>query len=192
MNSDSRQPEQRLIERTLSGDSAAFGALLEPYQDRLFAATTYLVGNEEDARDVVQEACLKAFVKLRSFRGTSAFYTWLYRIAMNTALSWKRKRRETVSVDAIRDGSGSEPESADPAPGDSVEIRERQETVRRAISQLDEDARTIVVLREIDGMDYRTIAETLDIEIGTVRSRLFRARMKLRELLRDQLEIEAP
>ena len=192
MNSDSRQPEQRLIERTLSGDSAAFGLLIGPYQDRLFAATTYLVGNEEDARDVVQEACLKAFVKLRSFRGTSAFYTWLYRIAMNTALSWKRKRRETVSVDAVREDSGSEPESADPTPSDSVEIRERQETVRRAISQLDEDARTIVVLREIDGMDYRAIAETLEIEIGTVRSRLFRARMRLRELLKDQLEIEAP
>lgn len=192
MNSDSKQRDQRLIDRTLSGETSAFGSLLEPYQGRLFAAMVHMIGNEEDARDVVQDACVKAFVKLRSFHGTSAFYTWLYRIAVNTALSFRRKRRETVSVDAIRDDSGHEPESGAPSPDATLETREEQESVRRAIAELDDDARTIVVMREIDGMDYRTIAETLEIEIGTVRSRLFRARMKLRELLKNHLEIEAP
>lgn len=190
MNTDSKQCERRLIDQTLSGETAAFGTLLEPYLDRLYNATWHWLGNEEDARDVVQDACVKAYVKLESFRGGSAFYTWLYRITFNTALSWKRKDRPGVSVDGLRDDSGREPESNEPQPGDVLQDRERQETVRRAIAALEPDARAIVILREIEGMDYRAIAETLDIELGTVRSRLFRARLKLKELLQGELDIE--
>ncbi len=180
----------QLIDETLAGRTAAFGELVRKYQNRLFNTVFHVVGNTEDARDVVQDAFIQAFLKLDTFQGSSTFYTWLYRIAFNVAVSHCRRRRVTASVDRAREVAGVEP--ADPAdnPGQSAEREERCGQVRRALAELSEEHRTVLVLREINGCCYETIAEILGVPIGTVRSRLHRARLQLREQLREVLTVD--
>ena len=101
--------DANLIAETLAGQTAAFGKLVEKYQDRLFNTLSHLAGNAEDARDIVQEAFVQAFIKLDSFRGSSAFYTWLYRIAFNISAGWRRKRRPMSSIEQNREQIGMEP-----------------------------------------------------------------------------------
>ena len=177
-----------LIDQALKGDSAAFGRLVERYQDRLYNTMVHVAGSAEDARDVVQDAFVQAFVKLETFRGDAAFYTWLYRIAFNLAASQARRKRPSVSIDEARQRFGHEPMQKGGAPEGRMEQKERICQVRAAMDRLNEDHRTVLVLREIDGCDYETIASILELRIGTVRSRLFRARMQLREELLDVLQ----
>lgn len=177
--------ESSLIDRSLEGDSSAFGELVRLYQDRLFNAIVYLTGDRAEAEDIVQEAFLQAYLKLDSFQRHSAFYTWLYRIAFNNSASRRRKKRIESSVDRSRELAGEEPAADGDAPGDSLERREQAAQVRAALGQLSDEHRAILVLREIDGCDYEAIAEALDINIGTVRSRLHRARLQLRDKLRQ-------
>lgn len=179
------------ISETLAGNSSAFGQLVTKYQDRLYNTLVHVVGAEDDARDVVQDALVQAFVKLDTFQGNAAFYTWLYRIAFNVAISRKRKRRVTLSVDQARELAGEEPPARDESPTANLERQERIQQVRAALAAVSEEHRTILVLREIDGCCYETIADILEIPVGTVRSRLFRARMELREQLNAALHEDA-
>ena len=179
--------DAQLIHDTLAGQSAAFGELVRKYQDRLYHTLVHVVGSPEDALDIVQEAFVQAFLKLETFKRESAFYTWLYRIAFNMAASHRRRRKPTVSVEQARESSGSEPIDPELGPEDSVQLDERREQVRKAIAGLNEEHRAVLVLREIDGCRYEEIAEILDVPIGTVRSRLHRARLQLREELKGVL-----
>jgi RNA polymerase sigma-70 factor (ECF subfamily) len=179
--------DAQLIRDTLAGDSAAFGQLVCKYQDRLYTALAHMLRAPEEARDVVQEAFIQAFVKLETFRGSSAFYTWLYRIAFNVSVSRKRRQRAVLSLDRTRDLSGEEPLDV-ASPAERMERGERAVQVRRAMAALSEEHRTILVLREIEGFDYDQIADALDVAVGTVRSRLHRARAQLRELLTPVLQ----
>jgi RNA polymerase sigma-70 factor (ECF subfamily) len=179
-----------LIDESLRGKSMAFGQLVIKYQDRLFNTIVHVVGSVEDARDVVQEAFVQAFVKLATFQRSSAFYTWLYRIAFNVAASQYRRRKPTYSVDYAREDCGQEPVDPQVGPLDNLEQNERCRQVQRAIASLAEEYRVVLVLREIDGCCYESIAEILNLPIGTVRSRLHRARMQLREELREVLLID--
>jgi len=182
--------DAQLIAQTLAGQSAAFGQLVEKYQDRLYNTMVHVLGSPEDSLDIVQEAFVQAFVKLDSFRQTSAFYTWLYRIAFNVAASQRRRRHASASVEQIHEATGEEPVDGQAGPDQQVEQEERCRQVRQAIAALDEEFRSVLVLREIDGCCYETIAEILDVPIGTVRSRLHRARLQLRDQLKEVLMIE--
>jgi RNA polymerase sigma-70 factor, ECF subfamily len=179
--------DAQLIDLTLAGQTAAFGQLVLKYQDRLFNTVVHLVGNAEDARDIVQDAFVQAYLKLAGFNRSSAFYTWLYRIAVNMAVSSLRKDRPTSSIDYVKQTSGIEPIDSADEPTDAAERSERCKQVRQAIAELSEEHRVILVLREIEGFCYENIAEILDLPLGTVRSRLFRARMQCREQLKTML-----
>lgn len=180
----------QLIEETLGGQPAAFGGLVCKYQDRLYNTLLHVLGHAEDARDVVQDAFVQAFLKLETFRHHSAFYTWLYRIAFNLAATRRRRRRITGSVDQAHESTGQEPADPHDGPTDLVEQEERRRQVQAAIGQLNEEHRTVLVLRDIDGQSYEEIAEILELPIGTVRSRLHRARMQLRDQLKEVLAFD--
>lgn len=182
--------DAQLIDETLAGRPTAFGQLVEKYQDRLYNTIVYVLGSSEDALDVVQDAFVQAFLKLDTFRHSSAFYTWLYRIAFNVAASHRRRRKAAISVEQARESSGLEPIDPEPGPDKQAELDERCRQVREAIAGLGEEHRTVLVLREIDGCCYETIAEILDVPIGTVRSRLHRARLQLREELKGVLMVD--
>ena len=184
-----KHDDVQLIDQSLNGDSAAFGQLVRRYQDRLYNTVVHVVGCRDEAEDVVQDAFVQAYLKLSSFHRNSAFYTWLYRIAFNTAISHKRRRKIQVSVDHHREQTGDEPEDAGDAPGDRLQREERAEQVQTALSSLSEQHRAILVLREMEGCCYETISEILDLPIGTVRSRLHRARIQLRDQLREVLQV---
>jgi RNA polymerase sigma-70 factor (ECF subfamily) len=183
--------DARLIDEALSGTSAAFGELVVRYQDRLFSMLVQVVGSRDDAYDLVQDAFVQAFLKLESFQRQSAFYTWLYRIAMNLAISRRRRQRPIGSLDETRHATGDEPLGRDDPPTARLEQQERGAQVQQALAALSEEHRAILVLREIDGCCYETIAEMLELPVGTVRSRLHRARMQLREQLRGVLQEDA-
>jgi RNA polymerase sigma-70 factor (ECF subfamily) len=182
----------RLIEQTLNGHRNAFGELVARYQDRLYTMLVHLVGCPEEARDVCQEAFTQAFVKLDSFHQASAFYTWLYRIAFNTAISRTRRKRPQASVDEIREAAHYEPPDPGPSPEERLQSEEHVKQVQAALATLSEDHRSILVLKEMDGLRYEEIAEMLDIPIGTVRSRLFRARSQLKECLQQAMPEDQP
>jgi RNA polymerase sigma-70 factor, ECF subfamily len=182
--------DHQLIESALNGNSAAFGDLVRKYQDRLYHTMVHVTGSAEDAKDVVQDAFVKAFVKLDSFQRSSAFYTWLYRIAFNTAMSRQRRRRPTQSLEQVQD-CGHDPPDTAAAPTDRLEQEELAGQVRAAMETLSDEHRTVLVLRDIDGCDYEAVAEILEIPLGTVRSRLHRARMQLREQLKKVLQTDS-
>lgn len=177
--------DTRLIQETLAGDRQAYGQLVRRYQDRLYNTLVHVTGSVSEAEEVTQEAFLRAFRKLNSFEQRAGFYTWLYRIAFNLWISRRRGKREVYSVEQGRESLGLEPVDQQDTPVEQIERRERVELVRTAISQLPEEFRTVLVLRELDGNDYEAIAQMLDIPIGTVRSRLHRARL----LVKRQLEL---
>ena len=180
-----------LVEAALRGDRDAFGDLVERYQDRLFNTLVRLTGSREDAADTAQDAFVQAYLKLDSFHGASQFYTWLYRIAMNQALSRRRRRRPTASIDAAKEAAGVEPVDAGESPEGSMLSRERAEQVQSVLDRLGDQHRKILVLREMEGCSYETIAEILELPVGTVRSRLFRARLQLRDGLKSLWSEEA-
>jgi len=182
------QGDQELILATRRGDSDAFGSLVRKYQDRLLSALFQVSGSRDEAEDVAQEAFVTAYLKLASFAGESSFYTWLYRIAFNTAISRRRKRRGESSVEHTRDLTGGEPLDDCEAAEDRLLRQERAGQVQRALSLLPADFRSVLVLREMEGCDYDTIAQILAVPVGTVRSRLHRARLQLKEQLIAVLE----
>lgn len=188
--------DKTLIERCLGGQTDAFGELVLRYQDRLFNTLFLMVNSHEDARDLSQEAFVLAFRRLESFRGDSAFYTWLFRIAVNAAISFRRKaaRQKTGSIDAAREAMGLEPvdQHRDIGPSRRMEVAEEQLLVRAALSELSDEFRQAIVLTEIEGLSYEDAATAMGCPIGTIRSRVHRARNDLKEKLRVLLKDSEP
>ena len=198
------------FDRARAGARSAYGTVVRAYQDRLYNAVFRLVGDHDDAAEVTQEAFARGFEKMADFRGDSGPYTWLFRIAMNAAVSRLRRasRRKTVSLDALdsmgggyatnyRGGGGGESrrgryadsiEGDGPTPADAAEQSEDHRAVVDALARLDAEHRALLVMRDLEGFDYKQMAEVLDLPLGTLKSRLFRARVALREQLRDHFD----
>jgi RNA polymerase sigma-70 factor (ECF subfamily) len=176
----------RPIQEALSGRPEAFGELFQRYQRRLVTSLVYLTGNHHLAEDIAQEAFVKAFLHLSQFRQSSAFYSWLYRIALNELSSFRRRRREQTLANL--DQASLHMVDRQETGSDRLERKERIEFLRQALQRLSEEHRQIIVLREIDGCDYQGIADILEITLGTVRSRLYRAREQLQMLLAAERE----
>ncbi|MCS6863769.1 MAG: sigma-70 family RNA polymerase sigma factor [Gemmataceae bacterium] len=189
MSEDDRQ----LIADCLGGNREAFTVLVHRYQARLYSAALRLVQNAEDAADVVQDAFLSAYQSLHTFKGDSEFFTWLYRIAFNTAVSLKRKRKPTLSLEAYLGEHSLDPPDLSEyiQPGLALQRTEDERELILAIARLSPDHREVLLLKELDGLKYEDIAQLLNLPIGTVRSRLHRARLELRELL-TALENQRP
>lgn len=182
--------DQSLIEQAIAGNDRAFEQLVYRYQDRLTHSLEHTLGSREDALEIAQQAFVRAWQKLSTFRGDAQFYSWLYRIARNIAASRARQNRlPTGSLEAWSATSGLEP-IANPAdsPTAPMEQNERIQAVRTALQQLPEEFRQALVLKEIDGFSYEEISQILDIPMGTVRSRIFRARQELTERLKRILD----
>jgi len=175
--------ETELIQSALSGNSEAFGVLVSRYQDRLYACIVNVVNKADEADDVVQESFIQAYLKLDTFQHSSQFFTWLYRIAFNNALSRRRRHRNYLSLDEAHEMSGSEPTARIEMPDHQMLQQENVGQIQDALAMLSEDHRSILVLRELEDTSYEDIAEILEISIGTVRSRLSRARAALKSQL---------
>jgi RNA polymerase sigma-70 factor (ECF subfamily) len=187
------------------GDRGAFAQIVQLYQDRLYNAILRMVGDYDEARDLAQECFARALEKIDSFRGEAQPYTWLFRIAMNLAISQfrKEKRQRTFTEsDNGRPGSANDSDdqaasliervssnrqaSADPA--QQAEDRERNEQVLAALGRIDAEHRAILVMRDVEGFDYQQMADVLGLPLGTLKSRLFRARIALRDELKPYIE----
>jgi RNA polymerase sigma-70 factor (ECF subfamily) len=183
--------DRRLIAASLEGDPAAFGELVRRYQDRLYNTVYRLLDNADDAQDVVQDAFVNAYQSLDGFKGDSQFFTWLYRIAVNTAISHKRKQRLTLSIDSGRNGERQvePPDDSDASrPEHALERAEEERRVQQALNRLSAEHRAVLILKDMEGQKYEAMAEILGVPIGTIRSRLHRARTELRELLEQDEE----
>lgn len=185
-----RKVDFALVERVRRGDRRAYDLLVIKYQRKIMRLLARMINNQADIEDVAQETFIKAYRALPQFRGDSAFYTWLYRIAINTARNWQAanmRKPNTVSTIETEDGetfdhlNGLSDQST---PESLMASQQVAQTVNEAIEQLPEDLRTAIVLREIEGMSYEDIANTMQCPIGTVRSRIFRAREAIAERLR--------
>ena len=183
--------ERRIIAQVCAGAANAFEALVVAYQTHVYNLALRTVGNEEDAADMTQEVFLRAYRALGTFRGESKFSVWLYRLTTNVCIDFLRSRRRhpTVSLTAA-DEDDEQPQfdiPADEASGPEQQLArsELRRAVVRGLDQLPDDARRILILRELDGLSYAEIGKVLRLEPGTVKSRLFRARRRLCEFLRD-------
>jgi RNA polymerase sigma-70 factor (ECF subfamily) len=202
-----------LIRRARGGDRGAYGQLVVRHQHRLFNAVLRMVGDREEARELTQEAFTRGLTKLDGFRGDAAPYTWLFRIAVNLAISQLRKvqRHRTFSLDRPGSrngrhdpGAGGAGKAEDQAaglaeriaatgdaaerPDEALERRERAQHVLAALGRLDAEYRAVLVMRDVEGFDYQQMADVLGLPLGTLKSRLFRARLALRDELRGYLK----
>jgi RNA polymerase sigma-70 factor (ECF subfamily) len=185
--------DQELVRRVQAGDQSAFNLLVLKYQHRVLKLVGRFVNDSAEAEDVAQEAFLKAYRALPSFRGDSAFYTWLYRIAINTAKNaLVAQRRRPVDFDLdLQDPEQFERQARlkeSDTPEGVLLTDEIREVVERAMEQLPDDLRTAIVLRELEGLSYEEIAEAMDCPVGTVRSRIFRAREAIDKKLKPLLD----
>lgn len=182
--------DKTLIQQACDGDLQAYEQLVQRYESRLIHSLQQMLRSREDALDAAQDAFLSAWRRLDSFREQASFYSWLYRIAVNAAITRKRRRKlKTSSLDHAIDASGAAPEDfrADANPSHRSETDETIDLVREALDAISEEFRQPLILKEIDGFSYEEIASVLSIPIGTVRSRIFRARQELTERLRRRL-----
>lgn len=176
-----------LIEAVLGGDIGAFDGLVLRYQDRLHNVLYRVLHSEEDARDATQEAFVLAYQKLHTFRREAKFYSWLCRVGINNAISRRRRKKvATSSLEGLKEAAGTEPVDQDThtQPSRAMELSEQQKQIEQAISELSEEFRVVIVLKEIEGLKYEEIAEITNSPVGTIRSRIHRARVELREKLR--------
>lgn len=181
--------DQELIRETLGGQPEAYGELVVRYQDRLFNSLLRVVKSREDARDAAQDAFLQAYQKLDSFRGDAQFFSWLFRIAMNAGLSkLRRKSSKDVSLTAQQEQGRDVTDEGVPDPSHRMNQTERQSKVLAALDSLGDEYRVVLTLKELEGLKYDEIAEIVGCPIGTVRSRIHRARAELREKLREFLK----
>ena len=187
MNAD----DTRLVDQLRAGDEDAYRELVETYQDRIITVVARVAGGYADAEDLAQETFLKAFNAIGRFAGQSALYTWLYRIGVNTARDYvaHRRRRPAISLESLPAGA-VDPPSGDCGPLEGLERDELRVRVREAMERLPEPFWTTLILREMEGHTYEEVAGILEISIGTVESRIFRARTKLRALLLADLPKE--
>ncbi len=185
-----RKVDFALVERVRKGDKRAYDLLVIKYQRKIMRLLARMINDPSDIEDVAQETFVKAYKALPQFRGDSAFYTWLYRIAINTARNWQAsnmRRPATVTVAENENGETFDQINSlsdKSTPESLLASREIAQTVNQAIEELPDDLRTAIVLREIEGMSYEDIANTMQCPIGTVRSRIFRAREAIATRLR--------
>jgi RNA polymerase sigma-70 factor (ECF subfamily) len=191
-----------LLRRAQHGDRSAFGQLVLASQDRLYNAVLRMVGDPDDARELTQETFMRALQKIDSFRGDAQPYTWLFRIATNLVITDARKahRQRTFSLDNPRPNGRARPDdqatgladrlrSPSESPDDASQRRERERQVLAALNRIDAEYRAILVMRDIEDFDYQQMADVLALPLGTVKSRLFRARKALRDELLEYMKI---
>ena len=171
-------PDQGLVAQASAGDKAAFGKLVEKHYEMVYAVTYGVVGNREEALDVTQDVFIKVFRQIGDFRGQSKFKTWLYRISINSAIDACRRRRPEGPIE-----EGALFESKIPGPREEASREETRKLVEKALESLNPEHRAVLVLREWQELSYEEIAEALQIEMGTVMSRLFYARKRLAEII---------
>jgi RNA polymerase sigma-70 factor, ECF subfamily len=187
--------EGALVAACRRGDREAFGHLVTRYRGKVYSIIYHMVRNEEDAWDLAQDAFLRAWKSIGHFRGQSSFYTWLYRIVMNVAIDWLRRKHvagstefdEEAGVGAAEPGALTVP-SAPLLPHRQLEAGEIRERIDAALARLSPEHRAVITLKEFEGLHYQEIADTVGCSLGTVMSRLFYARKKLQSLLRDVYE----
>jgi RNA polymerase sigma-70 factor (ECF subfamily) len=193
----SPQREKQLVDQVRRGNRGALGELLGAYHRSVYHQCLRMLGNTEDAADVAQDAMMKAVQHIDSFRGNSRFGTWLYRIVMNLSISHLRRRkvRQATSLETPVAGEDQASElksmltqQREPDPDQRVETDEQVDQVMAALEQLDAPLRSVILLRDLQEMDYTQIAEVVGVPVGTVKSRLFRARVALRQALAQQGE----
>jgi RNA polymerase sigma-70 factor (ECF subfamily) len=189
-------PEFDLVKQAQAGDTGAFDQLVSRYRTRVFGMIYNMVHNEQDAWDLAQDSFLKAWKSIARFRGQSSFYTWIYRIVMNVTIDSLRKKQirgggaefdDAIQLKEIDPASRTVPH-ADALPHERMEHKEIRSRIDAAIAQLSPEHRAVILMKEIEEMQYHEIAESLGCSIGTVMSRLFYARKKLQNLLRDVYE----
>jgi len=189
-------PELDLVKQAQAGDTEAFDQLVSRFRNRVFGMIYNMVHNEQDAWDLAQDSFLKAWKSIARFRGQSSFYTWIYRIVMNVTIDWLRKKQvqgagaefdDAVQLTEIDPASRTVPH-AGALPHERMEQKEIRVRIDAAIAQLSPEHRAVILMKEIEDMQYHEIAESLGCSIGTVMSRLFYARKKLQNLLRDVYE----
>lgn len=187
--------DEELIQRLQRGDEWAFQLLVRRFRKKIFAIAFGITLDAEESQDMVQEVFLQAYRTIDTFRGDASLSTWLNRITVNRCLNWKRRwaRRFKwlhVSTDSTDDKATIEPQSDLPTPEVRVANAQTRQQIDKALKTLPDQARTVFVLREVEGLSYEEIAETTAIKLGTVRSRLFHARQRLREILQPLMEEE--
>ena len=186
--------EMDLVRRARRGDLGAYDELVRRYQERIYATVYHMTANHEDANDLAQEAFIKAFQALRSFKGGSSFYTWVYRIAVNKTINFlkQRKAKSQMSLDDLDFNAEHDPDLvaliSDKTPRREVGLAELQEKLNAAMQKLSEPHRLVVTLHDVQGLSHEEIAKIMDCNIGTVRSRLFYARQQLQAYLSDYLK----
>ncbi len=182
--------EEKLIKRAVKGDAAAFNELLGQHEKRMYAVCLRMCGNHEDAQDCLQEAMLRVYRAISGFKGQSSFSTWLYRVTMNACLDElrKRKNKPSTSLDGMLDAGWSPADERD-TPEKHVLSAEKRTVIQQTIAELPEDMRSAVVLRDIQGFSYDEIAQMLEINVGTIKSRISRGREKLREKFLSRTEL---
>ncbi len=192
---DEKSADLEEVRRVRAGDREAVGRLVVRWQDRIYGAILRMVRDAEAARDLAQETFVRAYTGIGGFAGDASFGTWLYAIAVNQVRGEMRrrsaqKRGDALSLDALReaaDGADVDPPDAAAAAPDALSTAESCELLRRALRRLDDEHREVVVLREFQDLSYEEIAHVVGVPVGTVRSRLHRARAELRERLRDKV-----
>ena len=193
-----REQEREIVNRVISGDTEAFEALVLEHQNKVYSLALRMVGNEEDARDMAQEAFIRAYGSLAGFRGDSKFSVWLYRLTSNICIDFLRSRgkKRTMSMTWAGDEGEDAGELEIPdetwSPESQLERSLTRESVRRGLESLSPQYREILLLREINGLSYAEIAGALSLEEGTVKSRIFRARKKLCDFLLREGNISPP
>ena len=186
--------EGELVRRSLRGDLAAYDELVRRYQERIYATIYHMTSNHEDANDLAQDTFIKAFQALKSFKGGSSFYTWIYRIAVNKTINFlkQRKNRAHMSLNDLDFNAEHDPDLvalvSDKTPRREANLNELQEKLNEAMLKLSEPHRLVVALHDVQGLAHDEIAEIMDCNIGTVRSRLFYARQQLQGFLSDYLK----
>lgn len=186
--------EQLLVKRARQGDLGAYDELVRRYQERIYATVYHMTSNHEDANDLAQEAFIKAFQALKSFKGGSSFYTWVYRIAVNKTINFLKQRRNKsqISLNDLDFNAEHDPDLvaliSEKTPRREISLTELQERLNAAMQKLSEPHRLVVTLHDVQGLSHEEIAEIMDCNIGTVRSRLFYARQQLQAYLSDYLK----
>lgn len=186
--------EQELVQRARKGDLEAYDELVKRYQERIYATIYHMTSNHDDANDLAQDSFIKAFQALKSFKGGSTFYTWLYRIAVNKTINFlkQRKNRSHISLNDLDFNAEHDPDLvaliSDQTPRRAAGLNELQEKLNAALLKLSEPHRLVVVLHDVQGQSHEEIAKIMDCNIGTVRSRLFYARQQLQAYLTDYLK----
>ena len=182
--------EHELIQKAGRGDAYAFEQLMAAHENKMYAVALRMCGNREDAQDCLQEAMVRVYRALSGFKGQSSFSTWVYRITMNSCLDElrRRKNRMTSSLDAMLE-NGFAPSDDGDTPEQSSLRSEQRRALERAIRELPEDMRAAIVLRDVQGLSYEEIAQALEANVGTIKSRISRGREKLRGVLLEQPEL---